>query len=113
MNVLGCAAIVQSTDGEAAILRYQAIFGVPPLRQFPIVDRKLNVAVFPGLSLLTGEPAALAPLADLRATVFVESLRETEAELRRTGWTMEGHLGDGASRLARDPEGNLIEFVEN
>ena len=112
MNVLGSVAIVRSTDRDAAVRRYEALFGVPPLNEFPIADRKLNVAVFPGLSVLSGEPAALALLTDLRATVFVGSLRETEAELRLTGWTMEGPLGAGASLLARDPDGNLIEFVE-
>ena len=29
------------------------------------------------------------------------------------GWTAEGALGGGASLLARDPDGNLLEFVEN
>jgi catechol 2,3-dioxygenase-like lactoylglutathione lyase family enzyme len=71
------------------------------------------VVVFPGLSVLSGEPSALAPLADLRATVFVGSLREAEADLRQAGWVIEGPLGAGASLLARDPDGNLIEFVEN
>jgi catechol 2,3-dioxygenase-like lactoylglutathione lyase family enzyme len=113
MNVLGSAAVVRSTDRDAAVRRYEALFGVPPLNEFPIVDWKLNVAVFPGLSVLSGEPSALARLADLRAMVFVGSLRETEVELRQTGWATEGPLGPGASLLARDPDGNLIEFVEN
>lgn len=113
MNVLGSVAIVRSTDRGAALRRYEALLGVPPLHEFPIVDRELRVAVFPGLSVLSGEPSALAPLADLRATVIVGSLRETEVELRETGWATEGPLGAGASLLARDPDGNLIEFVEN
>jgi hypothetical protein len=113
MNVLGSVAIVRSTDRGAAVRRYQALFGVPPLNEFPIADRKLNVAVFPGLSVLSGQPSALAPLADLRATVFVGSLRQAEAELRQGGWSTEGPFGAGASLLARDPDGNLIEFVEN
>jgi hypothetical protein len=113
MNILGSAAIVRSTDRDAAVRRYEALFGGPPLHEFPIVGRQLNVAVFPGFSVLSGEPSALAPLADLRATVFVGSLPETETELRQTGWTTEGPLGAGASLLARDPDGNLFEFVEN
>ena len=113
MNILGSVAIVRSTDRDAALRRYEALFGVPPLHEFPIVDRELNVAVFPGLSVLSGQPSALAPLADLRATVFVGWLRKAEAELRQSGWTTEGSLGAGASLLARDPDGNLIEFVEN
>ena len=32
---------------------------------------------------------------------------------RAGGWTTEGPLGGGASLLARDPDGNLLEFVEN
>jgi catechol 2,3-dioxygenase-like lactoylglutathione lyase family enzyme len=113
MNILGSVAIVRTTDRDAALRRYEALFGVSPLQEFRLADRELNVAVFPGLSVLSGEPSALAPLSDLRATVFVGSLRETEAELRQTGWTTEGPLGAGASLLARDPDGNLIEFVEN
>lgn len=113
MNVLASAAIVRSTDREAAVRRYEALFSVPPLQEFPIADRKLYVTVFPGVSILSGEASALALLAELRATLFVASLRETEAELRQTGWTIEGSLGEEASLLARDPEGNLIEFVEN
>jgi hypothetical protein len=113
MNILGAAAIVRSTDRDVAVRRYEALFGVPPSHEFPIVGRQLNVAVFPGLSILSGEPSALAALVDLRATVFVDSLSETEVELRQTGWTTEGSLGEGASLLARDSDGNLIEFVEN
>jgi len=113
MNVLASSAIVRSTDHDAAVQRYEALFGVPPFKVFPIVDRELKVTVFPGLSVLSGEASALAALADLRATVFVGSLRETEVELRQTGWVTEGPLGAGASLLARDPDGNLIEFVEN
>ena len=60
-----------------------------------------------------GEPSALAELADLRATVFVDSLSDAETELHREGWTTAGELGGGASLLARDPDGNLLEFVEN
>jgi hypothetical protein len=113
MNVLGSAAIVRSTDREAAVRRYGTLFGAPPLHEFPVVGRDLDVAVFPGVSVLCGAPSALAPLADLRATVFVGSLRDAEAELRESGWTAEGSLGTGASLLARDPDGNLVEFVEN
>jgi hypothetical protein len=32
--------------------------------------------------------------------------------LRAGGWTTESALGGGASLLARDPDGNLLEFVE-
>jgi catechol 2,3-dioxygenase-like lactoylglutathione lyase family enzyme len=113
MNVLGSSAIVRSTDRDAAVRRYEALFGVPPLHEFPIVGWELSVDVFPGLSVLSGESSALAPLADLRATVFVGSLDEAETELRQTGWATEGPLGAGPSLLARDPDGNLIELVEN
>jgi hypothetical protein len=113
MNVVGATAIVRSTDHDVAVSRYEALFGAAPLRDFPIVDRQLKVTVFPGLSILSGDSSALASLADLRATVFVGSLSDAEVELRRTGWTTEGPLGEGASLLARDADGNLIEFVES
>lgn len=113
MNVIGSAAIVRSSDRDAAVRRYGSLFGVPPLHEFPIANRELHVAVFPGISVLSGSPSALLPLSDLRATVFVGSLREAEADLRQSGWTTEGALAGEASLLARDPDGNLIEFVEN
>ena len=113
MNVLGSAAIIRSTDRASAVRRFTAIFGVPPLHEFQIEGRDLSVTVFPGVSVLAGSASALAVLADLRATVFVGSLSEAEAELRAGGWTTEGPLGGGASLLARDPDGNLLEFVEN
>lgn len=112
MKILGSAAIVRSTDSDAAVRRYQALFGGPPLHEFSKVDWQLKVAVFPGLSVLSGEPSALALLAELRATLFVGSLRDAEAELRQAGWATERSVGPGASLLARDPEGNMIEFVE-
>ena len=113
MNILSSNAIVRSTDREAAVARYRALFGAPPLLEFSIAGRELHVAAFPGISVLSGEATALASLSDLRAIVFVSSLHETEAELRQSGWTTEGSLVGDAGVLARDPDGNLIEFVEN
>ena len=113
MKILGSVAIVQSTDRDRAVRRFASLFGTSPLHEFAIEGRELNVSVFPGISLLSGAAPALAELADLRATVFVGSLSEAEAELQGDGWTTEGTLGAGGSLLARDPDGNLLEFVEN
>jgi hypothetical protein len=113
MKILGSAAIVRSSDREGAVRRFAAIFGSAPTHEFPIEGRDLTVSVFPGVSVLSGPASALAEFAGLRATVFVGSLPEAEAELRAGGWTTEGALGGGASLLARDPDGNLLEFVEN
>jgi hypothetical protein len=112
MKILGSAAIVRSTDREGAVRRFAALFGASPVHEFPIEGRDLTVSVFPGVSVLCGPASALAQLADLRATVFVGSLSEAESELRGNGWTTEGALGGAASVLARDPDGNLLEFVE-
>jgi hypothetical protein len=68
--------------------------------------------VFPGISIVSGAESASSRLATLRATVFVDSLSDCKDVLLRTGWTMEGSFGTGASLLARDPDGNLLEFVE-
>ena len=112
MNILGAAASVRSTERDAAVERFTAIFGAEPVHEFPIEGRDLTVTVFPGISVLSGSPAALAELKDLRATVFVDSSSRVRAELQDGGWTIEGSLG-GGSLLARDPDGNLLEFVEN
>lgn len=112
MKVLGLAAIIESADREGAVRRFTALFGGPPLQEFPIEGRDLHVSVFPGLSVLTGAVEALFELADLRATVFVDSLTGVAAQLQREGWSMQGSLGSDASVLARDSDGNLLEFVE-
>src|ERR1700749_2228805 len=107
MNVLGSGAIVRGTYRAGPVSRLAAIFGAPPLHEFPIDGRDLTVSVFPGVSVLARPAPALRPLADLRATLFVESLPMAETELLAAGWTTEGALGGGASLLARDPDGNL------
>jgi hypothetical protein len=112
VKILGSVAVVPSTDREGAIRRFVAVYDCEPLHEFAIEDRGLNVSVFPGVSVLSGPASALAELASLRASVFVASVADAEVELRQEGWTIEGGLG-GASVLARDPDGNLLEFVEN
>ena len=113
MKILGSVAIVQSTDREGAVRRFAAIYGAQPLHEFPIEGRELSVSVFPGVSVLSGPASALAEVANLRASVFVGSLAEAEVELRVAGWMIDGALGSGASLLATDPDGNVVEFVEN
>jgi hypothetical protein len=113
MSVLSISAVVQSTDHDAAVQRYELLLGTTPRREFTIPGRGLTVTVFPGISIISGAPGALAPIQALRATVFVDSLPETKARLTRTGWTTEGSLGSGTSLLARDLDGTLAEFVEN
>jgi hypothetical protein len=112
MSVSSISAVVHSTSHDAAVERYELLLGSPPTQEFPIPGRGLTVTVFPGISIISGTPDALVPVATLRATAFVDSLPETEAQLVRTGWTIEGSLGSGASLLARDPDGMLLEFVE-
>jgi hypothetical protein len=112
MNVLRSSVVVHSTDREGAVHRYEKLLGAAAVAEFSIPRRELFVTVFPGLSVLSGSDEALAPVLGLRATLFVSSLREVDGWLRETGWTNEGALGSGASLLARDPDGNLLEFVE-
>jgi hypothetical protein len=112
MSVVGISVVVQSTDHDAAVRRYELLLGAAARQEFAIPGRGLTVSVFAGLSILSGEPDALAPVKALRATIFVESLPETEAQLVHAGWTTVGSLGSGTSLLARDPDGTVMEFVE-
>jgi hypothetical protein len=113
MGVLRAVPVVQSTDKTRAIARYGQLLGAKALDEFPVGDRNLVVTVFPGLSLLSGPAEALAAFGgDLRCTVFVDSLVETVELLGLTGWTEEGSLGGAGSLVARDPDGNLFEFVQ-
>lgn len=112
MSVSSISAVVHSTDYDAAVQRYELLLGTAPTREFAIPGRGLTVTVFPGISIISGAPDALAAVRALRATVFVDSLPDTEAQLVRMGWATEGSLGSGTSLLARDPDGTLAEFVE-
>jgi hypothetical protein len=112
VTVLRVSAVVLSTDGEAAALRYGQVLGAPAVAEFRIPGRDLTVTAFPAVSVLSGSAEALTPVVGLRATVFVSSLAETEEQILEAGWTKEGSLGSTSSLLARDPDGNLLEFVE-
>jgi catechol 2,3-dioxygenase-like lactoylglutathione lyase family enzyme len=112
MGVLRSVPVVQSTEKTAAVARYEQLLGAEALDEFPVPGGDLVVTVLPGLSLLSGPAEALAPFGDLRCTVFVESIADTAELLDQTGWTKEGSLGDEGSLVARDPDGNLFEFVQ-
>jgi catechol 2,3-dioxygenase-like lactoylglutathione lyase family enzyme len=112
MKVLRASVVLQSTDRQAALRRYERLFAARPV-EFQVPGRDLVVSAFAGLSLLSGSSEALAPVRGLRGTVFVDSLREVEELLVETGWTKEGTLGSSTdSVLVRDPDGNLLEFVQ-
>jgi hypothetical protein len=112
MSVLGLNLVVKSTDHSAAVERYSALLESHFLQEFEIADRGLTVTVFPGLSVLSGPEEALSPLESLVASAFVDSIDTTREKLVKTGWTMAGSLGSPKSLLARDPDGSIMEFVE-
>jgi hypothetical protein len=112
VRVLRTSVIIHSTDHPRALSRYRQLLAVPPIAEFQLPGRDLVVTAFAGLSVLSGSAEAMAPVRDLRATVFVDSLEELAELLIETGWTREGALGPASSWLARDAEGNLLEFVE-
>jgi hypothetical protein len=111
VTVIRASAVFQCKD-PGAIHRYEQLFASHPIREFRIPGRELVVTAFAGFSVLSGSAEALAPVRDLRATVFVSSLKEIEELIFEAGWTREGALGPTGSILARDPDGNLLEFVE-
>jgi hypothetical protein len=106
------SVIFDSTDRQRALNRYQRLLGTRPVAEFQIPGQELVVTAFAKFSVLSGSAEALAPVRDLRATVFVSSLKEVAKFLVETGWAREGSLGTTGSVLARDPDGNLLEFVE-
>jgi len=112
MGVVRAVPVVQSTNKAEAIARYGQLLDAEALDEFPAGDHSLVVTVFPGISLLSGPAEALAYFGDLHCTVFVDSLVETAELLGQTGWTKEGSLGGKGSLVARDPDGNMVEFVQ-
>jgi hypothetical protein len=110
VRVFTIAPIVVSNDLSTAVRNLTALVGAP-ITEHPIPGSPLSVTVFSGVSLLSGTPDVLGPVRDLRATFFVDSLTEIETLLNCFGWTRAGSLG-GSSLLARDGDGNLLEFVE-
>lgn len=112
MIVLGITTVVKSSDRDAAVQRFRALLGADVVHEFQIPNSELTVTSLPGLAILSGSETALKAAESLVATVVVESLDATEAQLVRTGWTLRGSLGAPGSMLARDIDGTVFEFVE-
>jgi hypothetical protein len=112
VSVLSIVVVVPTTQLDATLERHRSLLEKDVIEQFSIPGRDLTVTVLPGLSILSGDEHALASVKALRATFIVDSLKLTRELLERTGCVVEGSLGSGASMLARDPDGNLFEFVE-
>lgn len=112
MSIRRVSVVLLAEDRSAAVARMAALLGATPRVEFRIPGSELEVAAFAGFSVLSGPARALASIRDLRATVFVTELPATEVALLRSGWKNEGTLGTSGSLLARDPEGNLFEFIE-
>jgi hypothetical protein len=112
VGIRGLTVVVKSTDRDAAVERYCAILESGVLEEFTIANTGLTVSVLPGVSILSGTAQALSQAESLVATAFVDSLKETEAQLVKAGWNVGGSLGSPNSVLARDADGSMIEFVE-
>jgi hypothetical protein len=112
MSLLSLAVVVKSTDREAAVERYRTLLEADFLEEFEIPGTGLTVTVFPGLSVLSGTDAALSKANSLIASAFVDSLEATEIQLAEAGWKVGGSLGSPNSVLAADPDGSMIEFVQ-
>jgi hypothetical protein len=110
MKIASVMPVVVSSDRDAAVRSFTALLG-SPTSELPVPSAQLTVTTFPGLSLLSGAADAVSPVRQLRATFFVASLIELEVLLNRFAWPRVGSLGE-TSLLARDPDGNLFEFVE-
>jgi hypothetical protein len=110
MTITAITPVVVSSDRDGAVKALTALLGAPT-SELPVPTASLTVTTFPGISLLSGTVEALRPVQGLRAIFFVTSMTEMETFLNRFAWPRVGSLGD-SSVLARDPDGNLFEFVE-
>jgi len=112
VSVLSIAVVVPSANHDAAVARYMELLEADVVTQFELPGRSLTVTVLPGISILSGNEQALAPVRELRASLMVDSVALTRERLERTGWVIDGTLGAPGSLLARDPDGTHFEFVE-
>jgi hypothetical protein len=112
MSVLNVAVVVTSANRDTAVERYKKLLDADVLTQFDLPGGSFTVTVLPGISILSGSDQSLGPVRELRASVMVDSLVLTREKLERTGWKVDGNLGTPNSLIARDPDNNLIEFVE-
>ncbi len=112
MSVLNIAVVVASTNHDAAVARYKELLGADVITQFELPGGSFTVSVLPGISILSGNEQVLAPVRELRASLMVDSLALTRERLEHTGWIVDGTLGAPGSFIARDPDGNVVEFVE-
>jgi hypothetical protein len=112
VSVLGITTVVKSSDRAVAIQRFRALLGSDAVPEFQIPNSGLTVTVLPGLAILSGTETELRSAESLIATLVVDSLEQTEAQLVRTGWTLAGSLGAPGSVLAQDIDGAVFEFVE-
>jgi hypothetical protein len=91
---------VLTADHDAAVQRYELLLGTAPTREFTIPGRDLTVTIFPGISIISGTPNALAPIQALRATVFVDSVLDTEAREHSRQLADTNPATDAIARLA-------------
>lgn len=112
MSVLNIAVVVSSANRDAAIARYKRLLDIEVVTQFDLPGGTFTVTVLPGISILSGNESSLDSVRPVRASISVESLVLTREILENTGWRIDGTLGSPDSFLARDPDENLIEFVE-
>jgi hypothetical protein len=92
VSVQGITLVVKSTDRKAAVKRYSALLESDVVEEFAVGDSGLTVSVLRGVSILSGPAEALARADSLVATVFVNSLATTKAQLVEAGWTITGSL---------------------
>jgi hypothetical protein len=86
-----------------------------PAAQFLVSDRSAAMtrgALRGWRSILSGTETALLSAESLVATVFVDSLEATEAQLVGTGWTLAGSPGSPEERARARHRRSDFEFVE-
>jgi predicted enzyme related to lactoylglutathione lyase len=115
MKIVGVSVPVFTRDIDRAIPRYEALTGEPVKKRFVVPESRLTIALLGSVTLISGDEEALAPVREVRATLFVDTLVGAEAQLRSNGATIlraPAPTPVGRNMFARDAEGTLFEFVE-
>ncbi|MFF2911597.1 VOC family protein [Paenibacillus sp. NPDC057934] len=99
---------------EEAVQYYERLVGNPSDRNWTIPEAGLSLATVYPYVIVAGTDEALQPARHLRSVVYVDSMDELKALLKKEGTIIirDQHGPIGPSIFVEHPDGTFIEYVE-